>query len=115
MSSSKNFEFEKTGFLSKSNSSFIEQMYLQYINKDSNLPQSWKNYFDEIGDEIDIIVNEINGPSWGPKKNKISVKDIKEKISKNGELDQLEIIKSNADSIKAGLSLFAKVLPRNVV
>ena len=101
MSSSKNLEFEKTGFLSKSNSAFIEQMYLQYINKDTNLPQSWKNYFDEIGDEIDIVVNEINGPSWSPKKDKIFVKDIKEKITKNVEINELEIIKSNANSIKA--------------
>ena len=101
MSSSKNLEFEKTGFLSKSNSAFIEQMYIQYINKDSNLPQSWKNYFDEIGDEIDIIVNEINGPSWGPKKIKISAKDIKEKVTENVEINDSEIIKSNANSIKA--------------
>ena len=101
MSSSKNLEFKKTGFLSKSNSAFIEQMYLQYINKDTNLPQSWKNYFDEIGDEIDIVVNEINGPSWSPKKDKIFVKDIKEKITKNGEIDESEMIISNANSIKA--------------
>ena len=101
MSSSKNLEFEKTGFLSKSNSAFIEQMYLKYINKDTNLPQSWKNYFDEIGDEIDIVVNEINGPSWSPKKDKIFAKDIKEKITENVEINELEIIKSNANSIKA--------------
>ena len=48
MSSSKNLEFKKTGFLSKSNSAFIEQMYLQYINRDPSLPDSWKDYFDEI-------------------------------------------------------------------
>ena len=101
MSSSKNLEFEKTGFLSKSNSAFIEQMYLQYINKDSNLPDSWKNYFDEIGDEVDIIVKEINGPSWSPKKNKISLKDVQEKSEENVEMSELEIIKSNANSIKA--------------
>ena len=101
MSSSKNLEFEKSGFLSKSNSAFIEQMYLQYINNDPNLPVSWKDYFNEIGDEIDIIVNEINGPSWSPKKNKISVKDVQEKSEKNNKQDELEIIKSNANSIKA--------------
>ena len=101
MSSSKNLEFKKTGFLSKSNSAFIEQMYLQYINKDSNLPESWKIYFDEISDEIDIVVNEINGPSWSPKKNKISVENIKKKSVENGEPSELEIIRSNANSIKA--------------
>ena len=63
MSSSKNLEFEKTGFLSKSNSAFIEQMYLQYINRDPNLPSSWKNYFEEIGEEIDTICLLYTSPS----------------------------------------------------
>ena len=68
MSSSKNLELEKTGFLNKTNSAFIEQLYLKYINNDPNLPVSWKKYFDEIKDDFDVIVNEINGPSWSPKK-----------------------------------------------
>ena len=100
MSSSKYFEFEKTGFLSKSNSAFIEQMYLQYINHDPELPVSWKTYFDEIGDEVDVIINEINGPSWSPEKNKISAQDIKSS-QENSTSNELEIIKSNANSIKA--------------
>ena len=101
MSSSKNLEFEKTGFLNKNNSAFIEQMYLQYINQDPNLPSSWKKYFEEIGEEIDIIVNEINGPSWSPKKDKISLKNLREKTKENIQLNELELVKSNANSIKA--------------
>jgi len=73
MSLSKNLEFEKTSFLSKSNSAFIEQMYLKFINKDDDLPESWENYFEGIGDELNIIAKEINGPSWGPKKKLISM------------------------------------------
>ena len=68
MSSSKNFEFEKTSFLNKSNSAFIEQMYLKFINNDADLPSSWKNYFEEVGDELNVIAKEINGPSWSLKK-----------------------------------------------
>ena len=38
MSSSKNLEFEKkTAFLSKSNSAFIEEMYLKFVNNDPNI------------------------------------------------------------------------------
>ena len=101
MSSSKNLEFEKTEFLNKSNSAFIEQMYLQYINQDPNLPSSWKNYFEEIGEEIDTIVNEINGPSWSPKKNKISIKNVQETSKENSQVNELDFVKSNANSIKA--------------
>ena len=76
MSSSKNFEYEKTAFLSKSNSAFIEEMYVKFINNDPDLPDSWREYFNEIGDEFDVIVKEINGPSWSPSK-KFSIKEDK--------------------------------------
>ena len=46
------------------------------------LPDSWKNYFDEIGDEIDIVVNEINGPSWSPSKKKISINNLQNFLKK---------------------------------
>ena len=80
MSSTKNLEFEKTAFLSKSNSAFIEQMYLKFINKDADLPESWQNYFEGIGDELNIVAKEINGPSWGPKKNKINIDELQKKL-----------------------------------
>ena len=60
MSSIKNLEFEKTAFLSKANSAFIEEMYTKFVANDPNLPESWKKYFEEIGEELDVIVNELN-------------------------------------------------------
>jgi 2-oxoglutarate dehydrogenase E1 component len=111
MSASKNLEYEKTSFLNKSNSAFIEQMYLKFINNDENLPDSWKNYFEEIGDELNVIVKEINGPSWGPKKNKVNIDELQEKIDqKKSTFHEADSIsgtmqqnssKSNEDSIKA--------------
>jgi 2-oxoglutarate dehydrogenase E1 component len=111
MSSSKNQEYEKTSFLSKSNSAFIEQMYLKFINKDSNLPESWRKYFEGMGEELDVIVKEINGPSWSLTKKKIDIDEIQKKIEKDeinlfskksiGEINEKDLIKSNSDSIKA--------------
>ena len=98
MSSSKNLEYEKTAFLSKSNSAFIEEMYMKFVNDDPTLPESWKKYFNEIGEEFDVVVNEINGPSWSPSK-KFSVN--KNQKSTNGQLNELELMQSNANSIKA--------------
>ena len=48
--------YEKTSFLSKSNSAFIESMYLKYINSDPELPQSWNEFFDGLGDETKYII-----------------------------------------------------------
>ncbi len=94
MSSSKNLEYKKTSFLSKNNSAFIEQMYLKFINKESDLPESWKKYFLEIGEEVDVIAKEINGPSWNPIKKKIDI-DI---IQANFDKDQNNLPKSNIKS-----------------
>ena len=114
MSSSKNFDFEKNSFLHKSNSAFIEQMYLKFINKDKDLPESWLNYFEGIGDEIKVIASEINGPSWGPEKNKVNIDELQKKIDEdennrlnNEKIDTSEkfnfqlLADSNKDSISA--------------
>ena len=111
MSASKNIEYEKTSFLNKSNSAFIERMYLKFVNKEADLPDSWKDYFEEIGDELNIIAKEINGPSWGPKKSKIDIDELQKKIEQqeknsNGVAasegaKNLVSSKSIEDSIKA--------------
>jgi 2-oxoglutarate dehydrogenase E1 component len=113
MSSSKNLEYEKTSFLNKSNSAFIERMYLKFINKEADLPESWKDYFEGIGDELNIVAKEINGPSWGPKKNKVDIDELQKKIDQkennleNKLVDRSEkfnyqlLANSNKDSISA--------------
>ena len=100
MSSSKNLDYEKTAFLSKSNSTFIEEMYVKFVNNDPSLPDSWKNYFDEIGDEFNVIINEINGPSWSPSK-KVTISRSQNQNIEKEKFEESEIIKSNANSIKA--------------
>jgi len=105
MTSSKNLEYKKTSFLNKSNSAFIEEMYLRYINKDSNLPESWKKYFLDIGEEINLVVKELNGPSWNPVKKKIDIDEIQRTINKEeikiDKIEQTDSSKTNSDSIKA--------------
>ncbi|MDA7837924.1 2-oxoglutarate dehydrogenase E1 component [Candidatus Pelagibacter sp.] len=110
MSSSKNLEFEKTSFLSKSNSAFIEQMYLKFINKDKDLPESWQSYFEGIGEDLSMIAKEINGPSWGIKQ-KIDIDEIEKRIeedekklskaSNDTKVNSKDLIKSNVNSIRA--------------
>ena len=106
MSLTKNLEFEKTSFLTKSNSAFLEQMYLKYINKDLDLPSDWKNYFDDLGDELDLVVNEIKGPSWSPIKKQINIVEKKPKKEVHSNVSVRNVIsennlQNNIDSIKA--------------
>ena len=73
MSSLKNLEYGKTSFLSKSNSSFIEEMYLRFIKKDPTLPESWKDYFKSLGEDLTSVAKEIEGPTWQPNKKEINI------------------------------------------
>ena len=88
-------------------------MYLNIINKEADLPESWKDYIEGIVDELNIVAKEINGPSWGPKKNKVDIDELQKKIDQkennleNKLVDRSEkfnyqlLANSNKDSISA--------------
>ncbi|RUA15498.1 MAG: 2-oxoglutarate dehydrogenase E1 component, partial [Alphaproteobacteria bacterium] len=88
--------FDKTSFLEGSNSSFIEELYLNYIKNPENVPQSWREFFDGLDEDQKIIQTEIQGPSWSPKKNNISQIIDKVKISAEDNFTKKELL-SNGD------------------
>ena len=70
MSSSRdNNIFKKTSFLSGNNSAFIEEFYLDYLENPKKLPEGWKEFFDGLKENKEIISKTLEGPSWAPKKN----------------------------------------------
>ncbi len=92
--------YEKTSFLNKSNSTFIESMYLKYVSNDSRLPQGWKEFFDGLGEEKKYILNEIQGPSWTP--NKIDITKIidQEKFFTNKSNDKFQYSRKDYEKEK---------------
>ena len=62
-----NIVFEKTSFLQGSNSPFIKELYLKYLENSKSIPQSWVDFFNGLNEDKDIIKKEILGPSWAPK------------------------------------------------
>ena len=95
MSSSKNLEYKKTSFLSKYNNSFIEDMYVRFVEKDPTLPKSWKEYFIDLGDDFELITQEIKGPTWNPKKININIKKEKKIIPTSNTSNSSEKEKLN--------------------
>ena len=89
MGISKNLNYQKTSFLDKANSGFIESMYLKFVKNDPSLPESWKQYFSGLDENTDDVLKEISGPSWGKEKS----------INKNNNKKNLET--NNIDSVKA--------------
>ena len=67
-SSQDNNIFKKTSFLAGNNSAFIEEYYLDYLNNPSKLPAGWKEFFDGLKENEEIISKTLVGPSWAPKK-----------------------------------------------
>ena len=98
MSSSKNLEYGKTSFLSKSNSAFIEEMYLRFIEKDPTLPKSWKDYFKSLGEDITSVAKEIEGPTWKPNIKEININydEYKKELKKTVENLSLDIKDHNS-------------------
>ena len=95
MSSSKNLDYEKTSFLHKANTSFIEEMYVKFIEGDTTIPQSWKSYFEDLGEDLNEVIKEIEGPNWKPNKIKINLNQ--QNLNGSQKVNQINI----KDSIKA--------------
>ena len=79
-SNKNNIIFEKTSFLQGANSPFIKELYLKYLENSRSVPQSWKEFFDGLGDDKENIQKEILGPSWAPKKNNNLKNNVVEKV-----------------------------------
>jgi len=102
MSSSKNLEYGKTSFLSKSNSSFIEEMYLRFIEKDPTLPESWKDYFKSLDEDLTSVAKEIEGPTWQPNRKEINInnEEYKKEFGKTVESLSSDINDQNSEQSK---------------
>ena len=79
-----NKTFEKTSFLQGSNSPFIEDLYLKYLENPTSIPQSWKQFFDCLDEDKEAIEKEILAPSWAPKrKNNLKVSIEEKKLTED--------------------------------
>ena len=104
--SSFNNIYKKTSFLSGVNSAFLEEYYSKYLTNPDSIPSDWKSFFDGLGDEVNVVAKNINGPSWSPKKKTIKIEDIEKlklEIKKESveELDFGTLEKAAQDSVRA--------------
>jgi len=116
-----NIIFQKTSFLSGTNSSYIEKLYAKYVENPASIPDSWRQFFEGLGDQKDNII-ENQGPSWAPSNIKyisngdldvyekylpknLNGNSIKEKIvEKNRTLssdEKFDVERSTIDSVRA--------------
>ncbi len=104
-----NIIFEKTSFLQGGNSSFIKELYIKYLSDPKSIPQSWKEFFDGLNEDQEVIKKEILGPSWAPRKNnnlKIisqqkSILEKKQKPDNGASISTEDYEKEKEQSVKA--------------
>ena len=116
-----NIIFQKTSFLSGTNSSYIEKLYAKYVENPASIPDSWRQFFEGLNDQKNNII-ENQGPSWAPSNIKyisngdldiyekylpknLNGNSIKEKIvEKNKTLssdEKFDVERSTIDSVRA--------------
>ena len=92
-SNNSNSVFEKTSFLQSSNISFIKELYLKYLKSPQSVPEGWVKFFDGLDEDHTVVVKEILGPSWAPKKdNSLKTED----LEKNLNIDESLSIKETS-------------------
>ena len=104
-SSDNNITLKKTSFLSGVNSEFINQLYSDYLSDPNSLPDGWRKFFGGLSENEKIIFNDLNSPSWSPKKkiNRINYSkiDLKKKLSLPEDLGTESAKQASQDSVRA--------------
>ena len=76
-------------------------MYMKFIENDPDLPLSWENYFRSLGEDLNSVAKEIEGPNWKPNKKKIKININQKNIKSDIHLNEKTLEESKSDSIKA--------------
>ena len=98
-----NIIFEKTSFLQGSNSSFIKELYLQYLKNSTAVPESWREFFDGLDEDQETIRKEILCPSWAHKEKNILKTSVVQKDStedKKTSIDGTSVLQENYEKEK---------------
>ena len=92
--------YKKTSFLAGNNAEFIREFYADFLSDPNSLPQSWRKFFEGLSEEEKLIYNDLKGPSWSPKKDKI-VFNIEKEESKIESESPTNDLNNTKDSVRA--------------
>ncbi len=56
--------FHASSFLQGQNAEFVEQLYARYAKDPSSVDESWRKFFEDLGDDRRQVEAEAKGPSW---------------------------------------------------
>jgi len=60
----KNSEFHSSSFLQGQNAEYVEQLYARYADNPDAVDESWRAWFQALGDDASDVQREARGPAW---------------------------------------------------
>ena len=55
---------ELDSLLTGTNGAYIEELYAQYVNNPASVDPGWKDFFDNLGDDARLMLDNLQGASW---------------------------------------------------
>ncbi len=98
-----NQKYKKTSFLTGVNSDYIEEYYSLYLQNSKLLTNDWIEFFDGLKEDSKNIIQNIQGPSWNPKKVKQLnfYKETKTNLKEEEISDFTSSKQASTDSVRA--------------
>ncbi len=104
-------------FLSGVNAEYIAHLYGEYLKNPASVDESWRTFFDDLGDAESALLREMTGASWTPEENIKSARHFgsaalapandldpevaKAKAPKKGQASSADVKQAAQDSIRA--------------
>ena len=57
--------------LNGTNATYIAEVYVRYLENSNSVDPSWGSVFEGLDDENRTVLDELEGASWAPSRNKI--------------------------------------------
>ena len=103
----------ETSFLFGANETYISEMYDKYLNDPDSIDPGWSTYFDNLEELEQSVVQDLNGPSWAPRKTSVlgqnetllsvassALGTSNEKVPPNTLMSQMGGVADSADKIR---------------
>jgi len=53
-------------FLSGANASYVAELYARFLENPRSVDQTWENFFTDLSDDLQVVLNDMGGASWAP-------------------------------------------------
>ncbi|MEC9345579.1 MAG: 2-oxoglutarate dehydrogenase E1 component [Pseudomonadota bacterium] len=101
---------DAASFLNGANSVFIEEMYGKFLSDPNSVDASWRDFFQQIGDDLETVQRQAMGPSWRQQNGHVEIDDPYELIMPAAKAAPRAAALGAADSKQATLDSLRAIM-----